>query len=489
LIADATGDPPKTPAILLDAAAMIAPHDRRLARDTLLEAFWTAYRAGRFGVGMAEVMQTVRATPRAQDSPATVGDLLLDGFAALAGHHDEAGVRLLRRAFRSLAGDQPIPDEVLEIFIVVSYAAMVLYDDVAWHELTRRWVAQAREQGAVTTLLLALVFRAFDDAAEGRFTDAEAAVAEGRALGAATGDQVLLNALDGAELHVLAWRGREAVARPLGARVLRGCADKGDALAMRAAHGSLAVLELGLGNYQPALRHGLGAFEDEPVATRDSEADLVEAAVRCGDREAAAAVLEAFSPLALASGTDYALGELARCRALLAGDDRAEPEYRLAIEHLRRCRISPQLARARLLYGEWLRRQRRRRDAREQLRAAYQTFDTVGAQAFAERARSELHATGERVRKRTPGTRDEALTAQEAQIARLASEGGSNKEIAAQLFLSTHTVEYHLHKVFRKLGITSRAQLVRALAGHNGAAKGEEVPPPFGKKVLRPELM
>ncbi|MBV9095807.1 MAG: AAA family ATPase [Streptosporangiaceae bacterium] len=485
LIADATGDPPKTPAILLDAAGMISPYDRRLARDTLLEAVWTAYRAGRFGVGMAEALRAVRATPRAEDSPATVGDFLLDGFAALADHRDDAGVRLLRRALGLLTGGQPIPDDVLEIFMVVSYAATVLYDDVVWRELNRRWVAQARERGAVTALLLALVFRAFDDAAEGRFGDAEAAVAEGRALGAATGDRVLLNALAGAELYVLAWRGREAAARSLGLQVLRGCADQGDALAMRVAHGSLAVLELGLGNYQPALCHGRGAFADEPVATRDSEVDLVEAAVRCGDRGTAAAVLEAFSPRALAIGTDYALGELARCRALLAGDDRVEPEYRLAIEHLQRCRITPQLARTRLLYGEWLRRQRRRRDAREQLRAAFETFDSVGAEAFAERARTELQATGERVRKRAPGSR-EVLTAQEAQVARLASEGALNKEIAAQLFLSTHTVEYHLHKVFRKLGMTNRAQLGRALARQDGPIKSGEAPPPVRTEGREP---
>jgi DNA-binding CsgD family transcriptional regulator len=478
LIADATGDPPKTPAILLDAAGMIAPHDRRLARDTLLEAVWTAHRAGRFGVGMAEALQAARATPRMESSPVTVGDLLLDGFAALAGHRDEAGVRLLRRALGSLAGDQPIPDDVLAIFMVVCFGALVLYDDVAWHDLNRRWVAQARERGAVTALLLALTFRAFNDVAEGRLGEAEAAVAEGRALGAATGDRVQLNALADAELQVLAWRGRETAARTLGAQVLRGCADKGDALTMRVAHGALAVLELGLGNYEPALGHGLGAFEDQPITTRDSEVDVVEAAVRCGDREAAAAVLAAFSPRALASGTDYALGELARCRALLAADDRAEPEYWLAIEHLQRCRITPQLARTQLLYGEWLRRRRRRRDARDQLRTAFGMFDAMGMDAFADRARSELRATGERVRKRSPGPQDEVLTPQEAQIARLASDGASNKEIAAQLFLSTHTVDYHLSKVFRKLGITTRAQLARALAGGDrhvhGPATGAE---------------
>lgn len=463
LIMSTTGDAPKTPAILLDAAEMIAPHDRRLARETLLEAFWTADRAGRFGVGTAEVLRAARTVPRAEDSSATVSDLLLDGFAAMAVHRYDAGVWLLRRAVGSLSGDQPIPDDVLVIFMVVYFAAVVLYDDVAGHDLNRRWVAQARKRGAVPALLQALTFRAFDEAAKGCLTGAEAAVAEGRALGAATGNGIQLNALSAAELHVLAWRGRETAARSLGARVLRAAADHGDAATMRLARGSLAVLELGVGNYESALRHGLGAFADQPVTTRDSEVDLVEAAVRCGDRETATATLEAFSPRARASGTDYALGELARCRALLAGDDRAESEYLLAIEHLQRCRSSLQLARTRLLYGEWLRRQRRRRDTCEQLRAAYVIFGSVGAEAFAERTRRTLQAAGEQVRKRTQGTGD-LLTAQEAQIARLAGEGASNKEIASQLFLSTHTIEYHLAKVFRKLEITSRVQLVRALA-------------------------
>jgi ATP/maltotriose-dependent transcriptional regulator MalT len=163
-----------------------------------------------------------------------------------------------------------------------------------------------------------------------------------------------------------------------------------------------------------------------------------------------------------ASGTDYALGELARCRALLAADDRAEPEYQLAIEHLRRCRITPQLARTQLLYGEWLRREGRRTDAREQLRTARHLFDAIGMEAFAERARRELLATGEKTRKRSPGPREE-LTPQEEQIARLAREGLSNPEIGAQLFVSARTVEWHLRNVFAKLGITSRRQLRTAL--------------------------
>jgi len=179
----------------------------------------------------------------------------------------------------------------------------------------------------------------------------------------------------------------------------------------------------------------------------------------------ATAALEAFAPWALASGTGLALGLLARSRALLADDGQAEAEYRLAIDHLQRCRLVPELARAHQVYGEWLRRQRRRRDARDQLRCAFEMFDEIGMTAFAGRARAELRATGERASPRSPGT-PEVLTAQEAQIARLAAERLSNREIAGRLFISASTVEYHLRKVFRKLDVTSRVQLARTFANH-----------------------
>jgi DNA-binding CsgD family transcriptional regulator len=191
-------------------------------------------------------------------------------------------------------------------------------------------------------------------------------------------------------------------------------------------------------------------------------------------------VVEAFEPWALASGTHWALGLLARSRALLAADDCAEPEYLLAIEHLRQCRIVPELARSRLLYGEWLRRQRRRRDARGQLRAAHDMFDQLGMGGFARRARVELRATGEQAAKRTPGALDGELTPQETQIATLAGEGATNAEIAARLFISAATVEYHLHHVFRKMNITSRVQLARVLTPDAGAVAPED------GTVLRP---
>ena len=229
-------------------------------------------------------------------------------------------------------------------------------------------------------------------------------------------------------------------------------------------HKALAALELGLGNYQEALRHALTTVADQPVLSYQSSPDvLIEAAIRCGDRAAATAALEAVAPWWQACETPWSLGLLARGQALLADDEHAEDGYRLSIEHLRQCQVTPELARSHLLYGEWLRRQRRRRGAREQLRAACELFAALGMEAFAHRAQAELRAVGEHAAARRAGTPD-TLTPQEAQIARLAAEGATNQEIAAQLFVSASTVDYHLRKVFRKLGVTSRVQLPHALS-------------------------
>jgi DNA-binding CsgD family transcriptional regulator len=224
------------------------------------------------------------------------------------------------------------------------------------------------------------------------------------------------------------------------------------------------VLELSLGHYQAALQCALDVYEDDnPDVGTYVLPDLVEAAARCGQIGLAEAALGRLAERALASGTPLALGLLARSRALLAGDADAEVLYEEAIGHLGQCRARPQLARAHLVHGEWLRRQRRRRDARAQLRAAHDMFTSMGAEAFAERARIELLATGERARQRTGQTETE-LTPQESQIARLVTQGDSNRDIAAHLFLSPSTVDYHLRKVFRKAGVTSRTQLARVMA-------------------------
>jgi ATP/maltotriose-dependent transcriptional regulator MalT len=223
-----------------------------------------------------------------------------------------------------------------------------------------------------------------------------------------------------------------------------------------------AILFNGLGKYEEALIAAEEAVRHDSFSPRFGIEELIEAAVRCGKPELAADAVERLSETTQASGTDWALGVEARTRALLAEGDAAEQLYREAIERLARTRIRTDLARAQLLYGEWLRREGRRVDAREQLRAAYEAFSGFGAEAFAERSRRELVATGETARRRTVETTFE-LTTQEALIARLAAEGYTNPEIGTQLFLSPRTVEYHLHKVFTKMGVTSRRELRPAL--------------------------
>jgi DNA-binding CsgD family transcriptional regulator len=227
-----------------------------------------------------------------------------------------------------------------------------------------------------------------------------------------------------------------------------------------------AVLYNGLGRYDAALAAAKRSCEHDDLGLFAwALVELVEAAARSGKPEEATSAFQKLSERTTASGTDWALGIEARSRALLSDRRTAEPLYRESIERLSRTRIAIHLARAHLLYGEWLRRENRRRDARDQLRLSHEMLDSMGAESFAQRAARELLATGGTARKRIEETRHE-LTAQEAQVARLAAEGSSNPEIGAQLFISRRTVEYHLHKVFAKLGISSRNHLHRALSSH-----------------------
>jgi DNA-binding CsgD family transcriptional regulator len=464
----AAGQMPEATSVLLGAARMLQPFETRLARDTLLDAWGAAQFSGQPGAGMVEFLRAVRSAPKVADSQATVADLLLDGFAAVAERRYEAGAALLRQAIAPLAAGQPMPDDALPHLMAMAMSAGMLYDDSARYQMEKRWVAELRNRGAIAALLPALGIQMSVQVDEGRFEDAEATLAEARALSEATGYRAYLGAYARAELWALALRGREADARPLAARLLREYAGRRNRYEVLRVQGALAMLELGLGNYADALHHALEAAPRQNVLGFRQVAEVVEAGTRCGERETATVALEAFTPWALASGTDLALGLLARSRALLADDAHAEAEHRLAIDHLQRCRLVPELARAHQVYGEWLRRQRRRRDARDQLRRAFEMLDEMGMTAFAGRARAELRATGERASPRGPGT-PEVLTAQEAQIARLAAGRLSNREIAGQLFISASTVEYHLRKVFRKLGVTSRVQLARTFPGHEQA--------------------
>ena len=458
----AAGELVSATSVLLEAARMVTPYDARLARDTLLESF-AGQLFSRQAAGGAEVVRAIRSAPVISASHATTVDLLLDGFAAVAERRFAAAARLLREAVSAVTGGQPLPGDAEQRFLSFRLAAAELYDDSAWRELAGLWVARARDQGALAATVIGLGFQASSQLAEGRFAAAEAAISEARTLAEAMGNRAYVAGLAEAELEVLAWRGDQAGTRLLASRLLPVTAGQSGQRGKHRVHRAMAALELGLGNYQEALRHALATAADQPILSYPSSPDvLIEAAVRCGDRAAATAALDAVAPWWQACGTPWSLGLLARCQALLADDEQAEDGYRLSVEHLRQCQVTPELGRSHLLYGEWLRRRRRRRGARDQLRTACELFATLGMEAFAARGKVELRAVGEHAALPRSGTRD-TLTPQEGQIARLAADGATNQEIAAKLFVSASTVDYHLRKVFRKLGVSRRAQLPNVL--------------------------
>jgi DNA-binding CsgD family transcriptional regulator len=463
----ALGQAAETSSVLLEAARALAPIDPYSAREALLEALEAAVYAGWSAsqAVLAEIAGAARATPAASGLEASATDLLLDGFAARATAGYPAAVPLLRRAIAMLRADDLSPQEGLRRLRLGVVAAADLLDDQAQHTLAIRWVQLARDHGALTALPVALNQQSvFAEVAAGRFGAARACFAEAFEISAATGNPGVVGTAGVSEVFELAWRGRETDTRRVAAAVAHEAtaADRGGQNIL--VQYCLAVLELGLGNYQAALQRAVGAYDDDaPFMGTYVLPELVEAAARYGQTGLADAALGRLAERAFVAGTPLASGLLARSRALLASDAEAEALYQQAIGHLKACRSAPQLARAYLVYGEWLRRQRRRRDAREQLRAAHDMFESMGAEAFAERARIELLATGERARQRTAPTQDE-LTPQEAQIARLVGRGESNRDIAAQLFLSPSTVDYHLRKVFRKTGVASRTQLARTIA-------------------------
>jgi DNA-binding CsgD family transcriptional regulator len=338
-----------------------------------------------------------------------------------------------------------------------------LWDYGSWDLLSARRVKLARDAGALTALPFAATLRAGVLLWAGEFAVAASLVAEVESVTEATGSSIAPYAA----LALAAFTGQEAEAFELIEAAAKDAERLGEGEELTFVQWAAAVLCNGLGRYADALAAAQQASEDSPadLFANWAVAELIEAATRSGTPERAADALHRLSAIARASGTDWALGVEARSRALLSEGDTTEALYREALDRLGRTRLRVELGRTHLLYGEWLRRENRRIDARGQLRTAHQMFAAMGADGFAERAARELLATGERVRKRTtePPSR---LTARETQIARLADDGLSNSEIAAQLFMSPRTVEYHLHKVFIKLAVSSRSQLHGALANH-----------------------
>jgi DNA-binding CsgD family transcriptional regulator len=460
------------PPMLLAAAKRLEPLDATLARETYLDAFSAALFAGRLarGGGVREVAEAVLAADWGESSRQSplACNLLLDGLAILTTQGYAAAATTLKGALRAFRDEPMSEEDTLRWLWLACRIARALGDDASWDELTDRQVQLARHAGALSLLPIALIERFGVQLFVGDLDTAASLVAEAEAVVEATGSQL---APQGA-IALAAWRGREAEASALIQASRLEVERRGEGLWLIATEWASAVLFNGLGRYQDALAAAEQAAEDphELGLSTWVPTEIIEAAVRSGDPERAAGPLRRLQEISHAAGTDWALGVEARSRALLSDGEAAEHLYLEAIERLGRTRIRVALARAHLLYGEWLRRQGRRMDAREQLRIAHQLYSLMGMQAFAERARHELQATGETARKRAVETRDE-LTAQEMQIARLAREGLSNPEIGARLFISARTVKYHLGKVFTKLDISSRAQLDRVLPGDPATAQ------------------
>jgi DNA-binding CsgD family transcriptional regulator len=451
----------EAPPLLLDAAKRLEALDVGLARETYLEALGAAVFAGRLGgrCGVREVAEAARAAPLGPQPQRPI-DLLLDGVATRFTEGYRAGALALRRALQAFQPEALRSEDDIRRWLWLAWLlAGDLWDDEAWHELATRAVRLAREAGALTVLPLDLEYRAGVHVHAGEFAAASALVEEADAITAATGNAPLRYT----SLFLAAWRGEETQALKLIEARARDATARGEGRAIGSAEYVTAVLYNGLGRYEAALVGAQRACEHEDLVYFGwSLVELVEAGVRSGAHDVAAGALRQLEERTRAAGTDWALGILARSSALLSDGQAADALYREALERLGRCRIVVHLARAHLVYGEWLRRENRRVDARKQLRIAYEMLSRIGAEAFAERARRELVATGETVHKRTIEARD-VLTAQEAQVARLAAEGRTNPEIGSQLFISPRTAEYHLHKVFSKLGITSRRRLRDAL--------------------------
>jgi tetratricopeptide (TPR) repeat protein len=443
------------PLLLLQVARRLAPLDAGLARETYLEALGAAAFTGRLGsVGLRETAEAARAAPPAPQLPRAT-DLLLDGVAMRFTDGYTVGLPPLRRALQAFRrGSLPGEEDIRALWLACRVAPDV-WDDEAWDELTTRQVGLARRNGVLNVLPMALTYRAGVCVHFGQFVAAAALIEEADAITQAIGTAPISHI----SLVLAASRGQEAHALDLIEASTHDAAMRGEGRLTTLAEYAAAVLHNGLGDYRRAFAAAQQASEHDDLGLfAEALIELIEAGTRIGEPEAATAALETLAERTRASGTEWALGIDARSRALLSDGQEADALYQEAIGRLSRSRMAVHLARARLLYGEWLRRANRRQDAREALRSAYEMFDRIGADGFAERARRELAATGETVRKRTVETFAE-LTSQEAQIARLVREGRSNQEIAAELFISPRTVEWHLGNVFAKLGITSRKDL------------------------------
>ena len=459
----------ESPALFLDAARRLEALDVPLARETYLDALIAALFAGRLGgsCNARYVASAVLAAPTTSP-PARASDLLLDALARMIADGPVA-TPLVRHALDAFSGGAGPPASDAGRLWLAGRTAGFIWDFERWDSLTIRQVQVARESGALADLALALSTRVGVHLFAGELRVAESLVEEAAALGDASDERLVptYGALSSA-----AFRGRAADFERLIDESIKGFTGRGEGLGLTLTYWAAAALYNGLGRYDDAFEAAVQASVDprELWFSTFALVELIEAASRSERTDRALEALATLSESTRASGTAWALGVEARSWALLSEGDAAEGLYREAIRQLEPTRVLLDLARAHLVYGEWLRRQGRRVDAREQLREAHRSFTTFGMEAFAERARIELVATGEQARKRTVETLDQ-LTPQELEVSRLAARGDTNREIAGQLFISPSTVEYHLRKVFRKLGVKTRTQLAGRIRGRDAAVR------------------
>jgi DNA-binding CsgD family transcriptional regulator len=467
-IAFASGLGSDAPPLLLKAADRFQSLDLDVARETYLDAWHAALFAGHLaGAGdLLEVSRAAQALPPPVHPPRPV-DLLLDGLALLVTGGLDAAAPVLRQATIAFT-DAGIPmEQLLRWGWMAQQAAVALWDDDGWRVILLRQVQLARDAGALDQLPILLAQMAFAAAWSGDFAAAASLITEDDAVCEATGSRIAPYPA----LLLASLRGRKTEATSLIQSTIENATAGGQGVALTWAHWVAAVLYNGLGRYADALAAAGHATEPvHPYVSPWALPELIEAATRTENAHLATGALERLADVTQAGGTDFGLGIQARSRALLSQGETAERLYREAIGRLGRTKLRPELARAYLLYGEWLRRENRGADAREQLRTAHDMLAAMGMEAFAERARHELAATGETVRKRTVETAA-TLSAQEAHIARLAVDGHTNPEIGAQLFISGRTVEWHLRKIFAKLGISSRRELREALPAPNNPTR------------------
>ena len=459
-IAFAQGSAADAASLLLAAAQRLERLDLALARETYLNACGAAMFGGRSSAGeLLAAGQAVRALPRPTEPPRAV-DTLLEGIALLVTDGRAAAAPTLLRATSAFAGDDVPVDECLRWSPFATAAGNALWDDDGVRAVCARQIQIARDAGALGQVPPHLLALGTAAARGGDFAAAASRMAEASAITEATGTRLPPYM----EMLVLAMRGSEAEAVSLIERTIEQVADGPQGIAATTAQWAAAVLYNGLGRYEDARAAAQAAISAplDMFAAMWSLPELVESAARTEAVDVARDAVERLAETTRPAGTDWGLGVEARSRALVSEGPGAERLYREAVKRLGRTKLRADLARSHLLYGEWLRRERRRVDARAQLRAAHDQFTSMGMDAFAERARTELSATGEKARKRSVETRDE-LTSQERHIARLARDGLSNPEIGARLFLSPRTVEWHLRKVFTKLEIRSRHELSNAL--------------------------